>query len=872
MPFANLYWSADYRLGIRALSIQLQQSLKQLHELRDFVARYVAHVETNSETQERFGDTIGAIGAPLKTPTGARGTRSVSGRIFSGSLQQGVDKQPGPKRDRAGSTITTTGSESKEATSTKQRTQNETNPSLEPSTSPCPSSRPFPVAPTPQSQGPVTLAGATETFKKDLLSESRSLRTVAAALDRQVLEELNGFIRLYEPVVRSALESFETLYDEQSLLAILVEKLRLGYDEARRRRELDRDTAPQSASRQEPLNQEESDEEEPEQKDVLPSLKLVASGFYLSRLSEQRLSELMKELIETVPSLRRTFALPGHSTSIVSSELVSTWLTQHRPCGLNPTRREIEHFGQELIDSKLLVGTFLGTRKFRSEGMWFEWSDLARYVAGKKRAPSPAPESKGWLDTTKRFNSLVVNVSSMLGGNVDVAETQLQQQYDQTYLQLQLARHRLVAEVSSKSQTLERFEKLRIELVFQTLTKMLEVLYNTSLASSKRLHELASNFITNINKAPNFQAEFELLEAGNSTGVFFPSVALVPDPHRTNYNNFQNIKHQFNLYKDIPLQVSVPPSELVSMASLPLFLSRTTSIIEEKNEPEIKDLWCAPLDHHSYWQLKEKVLSVISQYDNPDITVDIAASDRSVMEPILLVLELSLGAQVVNFLKNWLMEIGDSVIPFMVYDALLAGYTHDHHDTLRLLLTIPRSNLSSLVHLLEHICCVFGLNLIPNYGISDQVEREFVGEDDAGDIERASARLNDMSAIGSVPFLHTILRPSLAKASTGFKPPLELYRRLTGDLLGVNLRVQLFEGLVQSEKKYMAKKENERLGLKKTRNLTPPKEELKIPELKSPHPVAADFALRPFRTGTTPIPSPVSSPGREIHVKKRDQV
>lgn len=846
MPFANLYWSADYYLGIKSLTLQLQQSLRQLHELRDFVARYTTHVRSNSIAMERFADTIGTIGTPYNTPTGSAGTRKVSGRVFSGNravLRSFSESIPEGKREH--DQIQKGHQQSKSQAEHKESKQ----ASYDLASS-CPS--------------PVTLATATETYKVDLLSESRCLSTLAAALDRQVLEEINNFVRLYEPVVRAAIETFERLYDEQAQLSIEVEKLKIDYNDARRRLELGKE-APKPPKKD---LQDSSDDDEETESTSSPSL--IVDGKYLGKLSEQKLASLLKEMIETVPSLKRKFPLPGQSNTVISSELICSWITKKRPCALNPTMRELEHFGQELLDSKLLVGTFLGPKKFRSVGMWFEWSDLARFVAGDGPSKqATAVESKRWLETTQRFNSLVVNMSSMLGGNVDQVEAQLEERYDNAYLQLQKTRHALIEEISSKTLTLERFEKLRIELTYQSLTRMLEVVYNSSLTSSKRLHEFATHFITSINQPQNYQADFDQLELNNGTGIFFPTSFAGLDPHKTTYNYFQNVKHQFNLYKDIPLQAPVPKGDLLSFASLPHFLYRTTTIIEEKDDGNAKDAWKAPLDHSSYWQLKEKMISLIGQYDNPENILDVNASDRSIMEPLLLVLELSPLDKVVNFLKNWLLEIGDSVIPFMVYDGLISRGNQDRDEIVKLLLTIPRSNLSSLIHILEHVSCVFGLNLIPSYGISDNVERDLIGEDNQDDINEVASSLTDMSAIGAVPFLHVLLRPSLSKVSTGFKPPLDVYGKLLANLLTIDLRMKLFESLVENERNYQSKKENARLGLKKNRNLTPPREELKVPEIRSPNPLPADsFTLRPFRTGTTPIPSPVSSPGREIVVKK----
>lgn len=77
----------------------------------------------------------------------------------------------------------------------------------------------------------------------------------------------------------------------------------------------------------------------------------------------------------------------------------------------------------------------------------------------------------------------------------------------------------------------------------------------------------------------------------------------------------------------------------------------------------------------------------------------------------------------INFFKNWLLEIADSLIPCLVYDSLIHIYKENDDTTtkstitevIKVLSTIPRSNISSLLFILEHISIVFSLSQIPSF-------------------------------------------------------------------------------------------------------------------------------------------------------------
>ena len=73
---------------------------------------------------------------------------------------------------------------------------------------------------------------------------------------------------------------------------------------------------------------------------------------------------------------------------------------------------------------------------------------------------------------------------------------------------------------------------------------------------------------------------------------------------------------------------------------------------------------------------------------------------------------------VIIFVKNWLLEISDSIIPFVIFDSLMNLYNQENvaaADLIKLLSTIPRSNLASLIYVIEYFGNLFALGSIPNY-------------------------------------------------------------------------------------------------------------------------------------------------------------
>lgn len=157
----------------------------------------------------------------------------------------------------------------------------------------------------------------------------------------------------------------------------------------------------------------------------------------------------------------------------------------------------------------------MGNRKFKSEGMWFEWSELALYIstydpeqeletiksahttASAKSSTSSSPsQSQGTLiqqsvqklaidestqkfmnevasTTSKRFNGLLNTVkSSLMKTNYDENLAAVKENYLELYMELQELKYIYDRELINKSHFLENFERHKIELIYKSLAKL----------------------------------------------------------------------------------------------------------------------------------------------------------------------------------------------------------------------------------------------------------------------------------------------------------------------------------------------------------------------------------------------------------------
>lgn len=864
--FANAYWSPDYRSGIELLSQQLLNSLDQLHELRKFIFNYMNYHHSNSGYMAKLAKESLTFDSSFRSERNER-------RIISGSL----------------------------------RTISELKPKE------------------------IDVRHVFQEFVDRTALELQMQLNLASEIESEVLGKITGFIKLHEPQIKTTLDRFDELLDDYDDSRQKMERTKRKYDELVRLGELEghdhriehdpdesHGTLPGTPER--PKHVYES-EEEGEREEGPPELDLaypLLLGGGLKFESKDKLQSFLAKAIVTITTVKRKIPFPGYRNEIFSSDQLCNYLKTHRPHGFNPTRSSLEKLGQSLIDRKIILGSGLFSQKFKSEGMWFEWSQEAVNTAESRGYVSSSsstvtlPTSQAFShlgleehsrkvnevagSTSKRFNMMFKNVKSSLmkPKYSEEAMNELEEEYNEAYEDVQKIKHLLDTEIFNKSQIFERFEMVRIEVVYQSLTKLLEVLYRHSSQATSSLHDFTSNFIENLNKPANYKRDLRGLLQRNSTGIYFPAIVLPHhgkehfDPSLLNIS-FQNIKFTFNLYKDIPLQVKnadVEKDTLLSTRSLPLLLKSLVEATFLAERSEMQELWLSPIDHQEYWLLKNEAIELIQKFEpTDDINIqDEKAVEVAIVQKVVDHLTKSKTKRILNFLKNWLLETSDSVIPCTVYDSLLNSQKDSEHniaDVIKTLSSIPRSNLCSLLFILESISFIFELQTIDEYGLSDDISESKRREED---LIPQVEKLNSMDRIGSVPFLHLIFRPSVVKNASGFKPPQMAYNILLRTLLDVNVREKLCIALITNEKNYLerTKRQEQNLGLSRRvvssdttttpdiprieKDTTHLSNVVSSPTPRNPNQLSGDqFSLRPFRTGTTPRPSPISSP---VHSKK----
>lgn len=910
--FSNLYWSADYKSGIDKLTQQSLRSIKQLHELRKLIFNYMQYFHSNSEYLNKLG---------IETFSFESGFRPVESKeaIEFPSKNRAIRKVSGGFQRR------TVSQAERHLDSVKTLDHNEAHNATENISD---KNKPHPTS----------MSDAFELCVKNMSDESHILINLASVIDREILEGITEFIKEHEPQIKETLKEFAELVSDYDATFKEIEAIEVEYDEYLRLKEFSR-IDPQndksddvyenlSASNDNNVTNSSAENVDDSFSNSSRHEDLLDGGFEFPLVigtvkarKQSDLISLLQKMIASLSTIRRKIPLPGYRNEIFSSDQLCDFLLKQRPYGLNPSRMNMEKFGQSLLDLKLIIGTGIWSRKFKSEGMWFEWSDLAVLIANHASSETEKFEQittkipKLTIDdttsnfmngmaqnTSKRFNGLFNSVkSSILKNNYSEHLENLEAKYNESYLELQDLKHLLDLEVTKKSSALESFEKMKIEMVFKSLTKLHEIIYNFSLTTTTRLHKLTSEYIVNINSSANYVHEFNKLLEQFNTGIYFPST--ISPNHLANHQfgaiqsnkNFQNLKYQFNLYKDIPLQPQLAQSEenpnrLLSISSLPIFLYQIINLIEEQeNNEEVKKCWLGSIDHQCNWSIKELIINRVNVYV-PESALDVSKEleiHKDMSGRIISYLRTLPSISLISFFKNWLLEISDSLIPCMVFDSLLNNYKDDmlgsdkqainkrKNETAKLISSIPRSNLSSLIYIIEHICEVFELGQIPGFGYADEISDELKKPSDESKLNDIAVELNSMEIIGSVPFLHLILRPSPVKHSSGFKPPLKTYNTILMDLLDIDVRSKLFSSLISHEKNYLSKKENEKkaLSIQVKKIAQHPKVEPlannnivnTLPKTPNPLNGGDSFTLRPFRTKPTPNPSPSNSPRHTPH-------
>lgn len=769
-------------------------------------------------------------------------------------------------------------------------------------------------------------------FTKQTGIELQHHRETAAKIEAEVLEPLTLFIKEQEPRIHVVIESLSEEAAEYETLYKKLEATKNNFSTISRMGEFQNNTTPEleeSKTCDTSTIAEVSTETELEHSlgscsmdldSILDkhelNMPLLLGGMVKFEDSADFVS-FIANLVSAVPVVKRKFPIPGYSDETFSSESLSEAIRKQKIKGLQPSRASVERVCQSLVDLKIITGTGLFAKRFKSEGMWFEWSSITRDILRVEEHEAIPKEdysfqpTKAKLDeafnsmaisTTKTFNGVFNSVASTLNKSKFSEESlnDAENAYNEAYDALQLQKHKLELQIFDGLTQLEIFERLKIDLVFMALQGLQRIQFLHAQASNT-LSEVFSNTISSEYDFQTilmheFQKNFETFNAG----VYFPSL-VSPDPTTsgsTNVSvintNFQNIRLNFNLYKDIPLQLKVFDIKLevdIAEQSVPLFLHSVVKLLSKYPKESVKEAWFLPINHQDVWLVKDGIISVAQEFSK---TGSLKASgehmvDQVILEGILEKIENLSLERLVNFFKQWLLEVSDSVIPSTVYDSLIKHYKMQKlgngaellSDLHKILCTIPRSNLSSLLYILQHVSDLYGF--------------DNVAEDSKLEIIK---RLNLMDVIAVVPFLHLIFRPSVLKNVGGFKPPMDVYNDILFDLLNPDTRHKLQEHLIIMEKLFAQRQEQQRklfdqqINGARARSTSVNSADASVPSVpsvpsvditfltpKKPSGAAAaalvlpktpktlgdteSFSLRPFRTGTTPRPSPSSSP---VHI------
>lgn len=888
--FPNEYWSYDYRTGIEGLSLQSVRSIRQLHDLRKLIFSYVQYYHHSSEALTKIEMDASENSTLYRRREGKK-------TIFSKHPAIGMKETPGPSRTvsevhRKVDMIKNIDAEKAYQLEDKGDERiNEQDTSL-------------------------TLDSAFSLCLDNVYSDSKNLMYLASLIDKEILERVTSFIKFHEPKINEMIESLENAMDDCEKAYGQLEQLKREHEEQLRLREFNRLNLTnvekaldqkEAAIHEHEENSGETYESASDDDELNDSAKAfnypLLIGGVLKIQSQEMLVALLDMMLKSINTSRRKIPLPGYRNEIFSSEQLCEWLSKKRPFGFNPSRLNLEKFGQGLLDLELIITTNFWPRKFRSESMWFEWSDLTVYIVNNssktvKSQPVAENSNEEFLalkevaqNTSRTFNSLFQSVRlSWRKGDVQEQIKDTEERYKNSYLNLETAKYNMESLIRLKTAELEAFERNRIKLSYLSLAKVQEMVYNAQMFSTSRLLKFVENFSQRTSQTSNYDLELESLVNKFSTGIYSPSMIFPKDAAKRqtsisqSNNCFQSLKYKFNLLQDVQLQLPMNSNEAQSMSvcfnSLPLFLYTIIREAEHKvaNLTELSSSWTSPLDFANEHILKQEILIAINSYD---METDGAISNEleahnSIMKSIFESLKAEPHTSLINFLKFWLLEISDSLIPCLVYDSFMGIYENLDENRaieeealwekiIHLFNSVPRSNLSSLIFLMEHICKVFELPHNPNYGKNERAiaDDPIPCENDV--LREVSEKLNSVETIGSIPFVHLILRPSLIKNSTGYKAPIDKYKLIMQHLLNPNLRSRLYSLLVYREENYISRKENEKNAFnEQIKKLSQSQEVHHHARTNSRHQRPAsseEFSLRPFRTKTgTPISPRIGSP------------
>ena len=859
--FANVFWSPDFSSGIERLNQQCGNSIAQLLEIEKLIHGYVQFFYMNSDYLRMFVDKSTIRDNPFHVGIPDSLDRDLEHQLRISDSEDGETTKNLHQKE-----VSTGGD--KKVDDNKILNAEDT--------------------------GKFGIALAYAISGQNISKGSFRCAKLATILDTEVLSSVKVFIRQYEPHLREVMAYLDALVKSYQSSFAKLEILRNEYEEWHRAQEYEMEGRSFRGEEEESDGGDSGEESSYSEKEVANESylsKLINSHFNLP-LSLGSLSIctfddfiwLFENMFLSIGRVGRSISIPGYRNEIFSSNQICAWLSKTRPFNFNPSLLNMEKFGQSLIDHKLIVGFGIWSKKFRNDNLWFEWSDLVYSIMDYKKNIANTDDSNISSSTaqdvlgsshsrnggaSEKFSSLLRTVKhSVLKSDHKQKIKELGRQYNETYSSMQKIRASFESAFLEKSQSLEKFEKSKVELIYWSLSMLHKLIHDYSSKITDDFATISSVLLSNNTQLNRDDDYFSMIQKYES-GIYFPATFLTKDKPAHAYsqdNTFQNIKYRYNIYKDISLQPklsgSSSESSSLSVASLPYFLYRMVDLIESNDidYDAFQFYWLMPLDFNDSWNIKSELSSIIRVYRGKDDTETLKEDELfiDITDSAFNFLETLDTKPLINFLKFWLLEIGDSLIPYVVYDSLINKYqdqifqldTTDKrvNELVKVLSVLHRSNLSSLIFLLEHISKVFQLDLLQNFGVSDDVSVS-KGSSTEITVEAVASQLNSMDSIGKIPFLHLIFRPPASKVSSGFKPKIELYNIILRDLLNSQVRLTLLGKLIENENKYLTKKAKENSKFPLSMRKVPQSLEPGNRTMSGSQSNAEEgFHLRPFKT------------------------
>lgn len=562
--------------------------------------------------------------------------------------------------------------------------------------------------------------------------------------------------------------------------------------------------------------------------DELFKFPLQIGSTVFQNISE--LKDFMALLIQEIPIKRRLIPIPGINNEYFSSENFFTWVKSNREN--EDSRRKIEKFGQDLIALGLLSNwNKLAANKFASDEGYYEFTDLARYISNfdENKVPklevTPSPKvQEPRLPAASVFDGLRNRFRSsddivILKQNLKEAKQKYLEAVDKSYGE----RKNLETLIQTVSRKAEVFETNRIKLLSHSNN-----LFNDLVVEE---HEKQLQVSRNVREESVFNDDtlsYELIKRSINTdsGWYWPK----SEARFSTYGRSKTSSNVELFGHDLLNQYRDPNDKDPTTKSIPLFLK---DIIHHLDTTEnVGEAWLDEIDISKVSEIKRSILLAIPDYEQQfnledfDIDIDHYFTTKIVSD----IFSKYTSKDIVGFLKLWLLELPDSVIPFTAFDQLKTSYLEEQDDSskVKILGSIPRQNLASLLFIAEHL--------------SKQIK----------DVDQLI--LNER-----VPLHHLLLRPSPKLTSVNVED-ITIFKKLCHDLLKKDFQDLLRTKLAELEETHLEREKRAEDSLQRLKQQ--PKELSPPPKLDKSESINNSLTvdgLRPFKT-KSPLNSPMTSP------------